>query len=99
MAFSTDIMGGCDGLFICMALWANSVTEGLFWTLITIGIGVVLFMATYRFGNNRAFGFASFISGMAALTCAFLGLMQWRVTSIFIAMLVVGLVVMQMQEK
>ena len=98
MAFQTDMLIGCDGLFICMAQWANNVTDGWFWSLITMGLGIVLFMATYRFGTNRAFGFASFVTGSISLILVFLNLMQWYVASIFIVIMVLGIVAMRMME-
>ena len=98
MPYTTDMFTGCDGLFICMAQWANTVTDGWFWVLMTIGLGTVLFMATYRFGVNRAFGFASFIAGSISITLIFLNLMQWYVASIFIGIMILGIVVMRMIE-
>ena len=100
MTFETNILAGCDeGLFICIAEWANNVTSGAFWTVLTIGLGVMVFMATARYGTNRAFAFASFISGSISLMLIFLGLMQWYVGSIFIAVLIIGIVSLRMMER
>ena len=99
MAFTTDMFTGCDGLFICIAQWANEVTEGAFWTIMTLGLGMVVFLATTRYGVNRAFGFAAFMSGSISLTLIFLGLMQWYVGSIFIALLIIGIIAMRMMER
>jgi len=98
MAFSTDMFTGCDGLFICMAQWANTVTSGYFWLLMNVGLVVVLFMATFRFGTSRAAGFSAFLGGSIAIMLAIMGLMSYAVLAWFIGALVLGIVIARMME-
>lgn len=99
MAFETDIFSGCEGLLYCLAVWANTVTFGAFWTVVTIAFVIVLFMATSRLGTTRAFGFATFGGGMASIILAILGLMPWYITTLFIILLGLGIVIMKMSEN
>lgn len=99
MAFDTDIFTGCTGLLNCMATWANSVTFGAFWTIILVAFCIVIFMATSRYGANRAFGFATFSGGLASVFLLLGGLMPWYITSLFIVLTGVGIVVMRMSER
>ena len=98
MPFETDMFTGCDGLFICIAKWANTVTNGYFWLLIIIGMGIVLFTATIKFGLNRAFGFATFAMGMLSILMIFLGLMTFQTAAWFIVLMVLGIIAMRLIE-
>lgn len=99
MAYETDIFTGCTGLLACMSTWANTVTYGLFWTIVTISFGFVLFLATSRLGTSRSFGFATFGTGVVAMLLALGGWMPWYIASFFIILLGVGIVVMRMSER
>ena len=50
-----------DGTMTCLAEWAYVVTQGTFWVFALLGFCSAVFVATLRLGNNRAFGYASFI--------------------------------------
>ena len=88
----TDIMDGCDGFFFCYANWASTVTTGLFWGFALITFAVVIFLATARYGNNRAFGFSSFILLLGGVWLSVLKLIAWWLGSTFIIIGVIGLV-------
>jgi len=94
-----QIMDSCDGLFYCFALWAYSVTGGMFWTLMLMGFGVMLFIGSQRFGTNRAFGFASVSCLLGAIWLSVMQLMPWWVASAFILTGVAGFAVLIMNER
>jgi len=87
------------GLFMGMALWANTVTYGLFWTGMLLAFCAVMFIGTVRYSTPRAFGWASFVGLLGSLILATLKLMQWSTASMFILAGCVGLVVMIMNER
>lgn len=95
----TNWIGNGRGLFEGMALWANSVTNGLFWALMLLGFGVVVMIATSKFGGPRSFGFASFVGMMGAIFLTIAGLMSWGIASMFIVAGFVGFVVMILNER
>lgn len=100
MAFSTDIYEGCSGGFLyCLANWVNTITDGNFWSMFLIAFVVVLFLATYRYGTVRAFGFSTFGGGMFAFYLLFMSLITWWFASIFFIALGVGLVIMKMSSS
>lgn len=99
MAFDTDIFGGCDGLFICMASWANQVTEHAFWFLLLLGFVFVMFMVTYPYQSNRAFAFAGTTGIFGALMMVTLGLIPWWIATIFFVSGIIGIIVMVMGDN
>lgn len=99
MPFETDIFGNCDGLFYCLASWSNTVTEGYYWSIILMAFGIVLFMGTYYLGVKRAFGYASFATGLLGLTLVQLSLIPlWFFTLVLIVSLI-GVAVMLIGER
>lgn len=99
MPFDTDIFTDCDGLFYCLADWSNAVTEGYFWSIILLAFGIVLFMGTFNFGTKRAFGYASFATGLLGLVFIQLGLIPlWFFTLILITSCI-GIAAMIIGEK
>ena len=99
MAYSTDIFGGCTGLVKCLADWANTVTDGAFWTVILLAFGVIIFMATFGFGVNRAFGFASIAGVFRALMLSAVNLISNPIAIFFYIVGGVGIVVMRVGER
>lgn len=99
MPFDTDIFTDCDGLFYCLVDWSNAVTEGYFWSIILLAFGIVLFMGTFNFGTKRAFGYASFATGLLGLVFIQLGLIPlWFFTLILITSCI-GIAAMIIGEK
>ena len=88
-----------DGTMICISKWAYNVTQGMFWVFALLGFCVAIFIATTRLGNTRAFGFASFTGMMGSIWFATMGLMSWWITTIFILVGVIGIVVMIMSKQ
>jgi len=89
----------CDGLLYCLSSWANNVTNNLFFVFITIAFGVVLFMATNRFGTQRAFGFAGISVLFVSIWLATLQLMSWWIASIFVIIGIISIVILIMKER
>lgn len=96
MAFSlpADMLETCDGIFYCLAQWANSVTGGFFWVAILIAFIIVLFMATMRFGTPRAFGFSTLAGLLGAIWLVIMNLIPWTIASQFIIAGIIGVVVL-----
>jgi hypothetical protein len=103
MAFTTDIYGSCsDGMFYCLALWANTVTNGAFWTLLLIGFGIVLIMGASvlpGIGFTRAFGFAGTMCMFAAIFLFTLNLMTWWILSIFVIVGCISIISLVVSER
>lgn len=96
----TELLRTCtDGLFSCISQWANEVTRGLFWVFALLAFSIILFMATTRLGNVRAFGYGSFVGMLGAIWLAVMGLMAWWIASAFILTGIVGLAMMVLNEK
>ncbi len=96
----SQLLTNCtDGTMSCIAQWAYRVTQGMFWVFALFGFCAALFMATSRLGNTRAFGFASFVGMMGSIWFATMGLMSWWITTIFILVGAIGIVVMLMSKK
>ena len=88
-----------QGLMEGMAIWANDVTFGIFWAALLLGFCIVLFMATGRFGLDRAFGFSSFTGLLGAMILVTLNLMSWGIASLFILAGILGLVYMIVNKE
>jgi len=99
MVFRTNIYENCDELFYCLAKWNNEVTYGMFWPIMLLTIGVVLVMATIRLGFGRAYGYASFSTGVLSIILSLTGLMTWGIASIFIINSVVAITAMVVSDK
>ena len=97
----SEILSTCtDGLFWCTANWAYTVTSGIWWTALLIGFVFSLYMATiFKFGNTRAFGFASMVGLIGAVWFAIARLMPWWIATIFILTGVIGIASMVMKER
>lgn len=87
------------GLLGGMALWANSVTGGYFWTYILLAFCVVMFIGTARYSTPRAYGWSSFVGMVGAIMLATLKLMPWWTASAFILAGCIGIAVMIMNER
>lgn len=98
-ALPTNWVGNGTGLLEGMALWANNVTNGLFWALMLMAFGVVVMIATSRFGGPRSFGYASFVGMIGSVFLTIAGLMSWGIASMFIVVGFVGFVVMILNER
>lgn len=94
----SNIMDNCDGVLYCFSKWAYNVTDGFFFTGLLLGFCIVLFMATYKYGTPRAYGFASVVGLIGAIWLVTMQLVPWVYASVFILAGVVGFVVMIMNE-
>ncbi len=99
MAFNTDIFGDCNEIFYCLATWANSVTEGFFWSIILMSFGIVIFMGTFSFGVNRAFAYAGVSVGFIALIFVQMGLIPLIVMTIALILAALGIVAQFMNTR
>lgn len=99
MAYDMDIFGNCDGLFICLASWANNVTEGYFWSIILIVMGIILFMATISYGVNRAFGYGGIGVAFASLLLVQASLIPVWVMTVSLVVGGLGIVSMFLGER
>ena len=96
----TTVLKQCtDGFFYCFSKWAYDVTGGFWWIAMLLGFCVALFVATYRYGTTRAFGFASFVGLIGSIFLATMKLMAWEFASAFILVGAIGIVMMIMSEK
>jgi len=99
MAYDTDIFTGCEGLFFCLADWSNSVTNGYFWSIILLSMGVIIGMGTANFGFNRAFGYATMSTALIALLLVQLALIPMYILTITLVLAGFGVVAMLVQER
>lgn len=96
----SQLMNSCNGGFlICFIEWANNVTGGLFSLMILLGFCVILFMATARLGNARAFGYSTFVGLIGSIWLVIMGLMSWYYASAFIIAGGIGIVVLILNEN
>lgn len=96
----SNLLKSCtDGTMTCIAKWAYTVTQGMFWVFSLLGFCVALFLATSGLGNSRAFGFASFAGMMGSIFFATIGLMSWWIATIFILVGAIGMVIMIMSKQ
>ena len=99
-AMPSQLFTSCDkGVMYCFSEWANTVTGGLFWILMLLGFAFAIFMATMRFGTNRAFAFGSFVGMIGAIWLSILQLISWWVASAFILTGVVAIGIMLITDK
>lgn len=90
----TNLVNETQGLGEGIANWAYNVTFGTFWSLLLLGFCIVLWMSSYRYGQERSIGFASITGLLGALILVTLGLMPWWIASIFIICGAIGLTYM-----
>lgn len=95
----TNLADSCDGVLYCLALWAEEVTQGLFWAAILLAFVVILILATQRFGSARSIGFGAVFGALASTYLATMQLMAWWIATIFILGGGAGLVIMFLNEK
>lgn len=96
----STVLNSCDGgLLYCMFEWANNVTYSLFTVFTLLAFCVILFMATARLGNVRAYGWAGFAGMIGGIWFATMGLMDWSLASAFIINGIVALSMMILSEK
>lgn len=99
MAFNTDIFGSCDGLLICIASWLNEITFGIFWSLFLAAFMIVLFMGSYRYGTNRAFGFAGTVGIFGALGFGSIGLIPKSISVLFFLAGAISIAILYLSNK
>ena len=99
MSYNLALFDNCTGLFYCLAKGANNLTGGAFWTLFLLSFTVILFMATYRYGLNRAFGFSSVFGLLISMILVTLKLISWFFASIFIVAGIIVLTAMIVSER
>lgn len=80
----TDLVNETTGLLEGTAKWAYNVTFGTFWTLLLLGFCVVLGMTSYRYGQEKAVGYACIAGLFGSLILVTLKLMPWWIASLFI---------------
>ena len=90
----TDFSNSTQGLLIGMGTWANTVTNGLFWTMMLLGFCIVLWVATNKYTSDRAFGFAGTAGLFGSMFLATAGLITWWIATIFIIVGAVSIVSM-----
>ncbi len=96
----TQMVRECtDGLLYCFSVWASEVTIGAFWVFALLAFCISIFMATMRFGTNKAFGFAGFVGLIGGVFLAILVLIPWWIASVFIIIGVISLAGMILSER
>jgi len=73
-------------------------TQGTFWSLLLACFCFVLFMASVKYGQERATGYGGIAGLFGALILATLNLMSWWIASIFIIVGTLGLTYMIMNR-
>ncbi len=94
----TDLVNDSQGLMEGTANWAYEVTSGTFWAALLAGFCIVLFMVSYRFGQERAFGYASIAGVLGSMILVTLNLMSWWIASIFIIVGGIGITYMALNR-
>ena len=69
----TDLVDDDTGLLEGMGNWANNVTFGAFWFFLLAGFCFVLFMATVKYGTDRAFGYAGTTALLGSISLLIIG--------------------------
>lgn len=95
----TDLTNETTGLLEGTAMWATEVTNGMWWAFMLIGFCVVLWISASRYGQARAFGYATVVGLFGGIILGILGFIPWWITSAFVITGAIGLVSMIMQEK
>lgn len=90
-ALPTDLING-TGVLTGLALWAYTVTNGLFFVVLLLAFCIVIFIATSRYTTERAFAFSTFAGMVGALMLVTLNLISGFHAAIFIALGVIGIV-------
>lgn len=100
MAFQTptNLVNESQGLMEGIARWAYNVTDGFYWTALLLGFCVILWMSTYRHGQERALGFAGITGLFGSIMLATIGLMPWWIASLFIIFGAIGMAYMIMNR-
>lgn len=83
-ALPTDLIDDDTGLMEGMGDWANTITQGGFWTLLLLGFCAVLMISTMNYGVARSFGYAGTTGMFGAISLAIIGWMPWWIASLFI---------------
>lgn len=99
MAYPTDIFTDCEGLFYCLADWSNRVTEGYFFTIIILALGIVILMGSINFGFARAFGYATISCALMGLILVQMSLIPTYILTISLVLSGVGIAIMFMDKK
>jgi len=101
MAFKEpiDFVNESQGLMEGISKWAYEVTGGWFWALLLMGFCIVLYMATTRFGDERAIGYAAVVGLLGSIILMSIGLMEFWLGSIFIIVGAIGLAWMIMSKR
>ena len=72
------------GFMSCYAGYVNVVTSGMFWAMMLLAFGVVMFIYTIRYDPKKAFAFTGFIFIVGSILLVYTGLMTWWIASAFI---------------
>ena len=88
-----------NGMLYCFSEWAFTVTQGTFWVFMLLAFAVAIYMASFRLGTSRAFGFASFVGMIGSIWFAIMELMAWTWASAFILCGTIGIAVLILSEK
>ena len=96
----SQMMSSCsDGFFYCFAQWMYTVTNGLAFIMLLLGFVVVLFILTFRFGVQRAAGFAGFGSLIGGIWLASMNLIIWGYASFFILGGIIMIIIMIVSDR
>ena len=96
----SQLLSTCsDGVLYCFSKYVYTASNGVFWWMMLLGFCAAIFMATKRFGTNRAFGFGSFVGMAGAFFFLTLQLISWEIASAFIIVGAIGIAVMVMSER
>lgn len=90
----TDLVDDDIGLMEGMGIWAKNVTSGFFWSFMLLGFCIVLWMATARYGNERAFGYAGTVALFGSILLVMIGWIDWSHASILIIIGAIGIATM-----
>ena len=88
--YPTNITGLSD-----LAVWTNSITGGLFWPLILLGLFVILLISFKQYPGERAFAASSFITMLVAIMMAIIGIVSPYVCVGTIILAGIGLVALR----
>jgi len=75
-----------------IALWCNTVTAGMFWPLILLGLFVILFFSFKGFQTERAFATSAFVTMIIGIMFGIMGLVSSYVV-IFTMIVAAGAVI------
>jgi len=90
-AYPSNITGISD-----LALWTNNVTGGWFWSMILMGLFVILFMSFKSYSTERAFATSSFVCMIIGIMMGVMGLISSYV--VVLLMVIAGIAVIALRN-